>query len=195
MIMTVRLATPDDARETLAIYAQSIDTPVTFEYELPTPEAFARRIHSTLERYPYLVCCDETGIVRGYAYAGRFGERAAYQWGAELSIYLDVAVIARGYGSRLYAALIALLHLQGIRTVYGCVTMPNPRSERLHEKFGFRRCALFHDAGFKCGAWRDVAWFEKEIAAWDGGTPPEPLPFSQIPPELAAKTIAEAIHG
>lgn len=194
--MIIRIATPDDACEALAIYAQSIDTPVTFEYELPTPEEFARRIRSTLEHYPYLVCCDEAGTVRGYAYAGRFGERAAYQWGAELSIYLDVAAIARGYGSRLYAALIALLRLQGIRVVYGCVTMPNPRSERLHEKLGFCRCGLFRNAGFKCGAWRDVAWFEKEIAAWDGeGTPPEPVPFSGISPETAAKTIARVEHG
>ena len=188
--MRIRVATPDDAREVLAIYAQSIDTPVSFEYELPAPEEFVRRIRSTLERYPYLVCCDDAGTVRGYAYAGRFGERPAYQWGAELSIYLDEAVTARGYGSRLYSALIALLRLQGIRAVYGCVTIPNPGSERLHEKLGFRRCGLFRSAGFKCGAWHDVVWFEKEIAARDG-VPTELIAFPRIPSGTTAEIIAE----
>ena len=70
--MIIRIATPDDACEALAIYAQSIDTPVTFEYELPTPEEFARRIRSTLEHYPYLVCCDEAGTVRGICLCGAF---------------------------------------------------------------------------------------------------------------------------
>ena len=113
--MKLRIATPNDAAAVLSIYSQYIHTPVTFEYELPPQEEFARRIGDTLKRYPYLVCAD-SGRLCGYAYAHRFGERAAYQWSAELSIYLDAGATARGIGRTLYSALIELLRRQGIRT-------------------------------------------------------------------------------
>ena len=90
--MELRLAAPGDAQSLLDIYGQYIRTPITFEYELPSPEEFAGRISSTLEQgYPYLVC-EEAGVPLGYAYAHRIWARAAYQWGAELSIYLPAAV-------------------------------------------------------------------------------------------------------
>ena len=85
---TIRFAAPDDAAALLRIYAQYIETPITFEYTLPSEEEFARRIRDIQAVYPYLVYIED-GEVLGYAYAHRFQERAAYQWGAELSVYLD----------------------------------------------------------------------------------------------------------
>ncbi|WP_430472430.1 N-acetyltransferase family protein [Yeguia hominis] len=46
--------------------------------------------------------------------------------------------LSHGIGKRLYRALFALLKLQGIRTVYGVVTVPNEKSEGLHRALGFR---------------------------------------------------------
>ena len=57
-------------------------TAITFEYEVPSVEEFRGRIENTLQHYPYLVAEDETGIL-GYAYAGRFQTRAAYDWAVE----------------------------------------------------------------------------------------------------------------
>ena len=187
--MEIRIATEDDAAEALAVYSRYIGTPITFEYELPSVGEFARRIRSTLAEYPYLVYTEEERV-RGYAYAHRLAEREAYRWGAELSVYLDSGVTSRGIGGVLYGALIGLLKLQGVRTVYGCVTTPNPRSERLHEKLGFRRICTLRRAGFKCGAWHDVTWFEKEIAAYDV-PPPELIPFSRIAPEQIRGILGE----
>lgn len=187
--MEIRIATEDDAAEALAVYSRYIGTPITFEYELPSVGEFARRIRSTLAEYPYLVYTEEERV-RGYAYAHRLAEREAYRWGAELSVYLDSGVTSRGIGGVLYGALIGLLKLQGVRTVYGCVTTPNPRSERLHEKLGFRRIGTLRRAGFKCGAWHDVTWFEKEIAAYDV-PPPELIPFSRIAPEQIRGILGE----
>lgn len=187
--MEIRIATEDDAAEALAVYSRYIGTPITFEYELPSVGEFARRIRSTLAEYPYLVYTEEERV-RGYAYAHRLAEREAYRWGAELSVYLDSGVTSRGIGRVLYGALIGLLKLQGVRTVYGCVTTPNPRSERLHEKLGFRRIGTLRRAGFKCGAWHDVTWFEKEIAVYDV-PPPELVPFSRIAPEQIRGILGE----
>lgn len=187
--MEIRIATEDDAAEALAVYSRYIGTPITFEYELPSVGEFARRIRSTLAEYPYLVYT-EAERVRGYAYAHRLAEREAYRWGAELSVYLDSGVTSRGIGGVLYGVLIDLLKQQGVRTVYGCVTSPNPRSERLHEKLGFRRIGTLRRAGFKCGAWHDVTWFEKEIAVYDV-PPPELIPFSRIAPEQIRGILGE----
>lgn len=92
--MNIRFATVYDSGNILKIYAQSIHTPVTFEYTLPTKEEYAKRIESITREYPYLVC-EEDGQIVGYAYAHRQREREAYQWNAELSVYLDQAVTGR----------------------------------------------------------------------------------------------------
>lgn len=177
--MTLRFALPSDSPALLAIYAQYIDTPITFEYTLPGPQEFADRIAGISRWYPYLLC-EEEGRAVGYAYAHRPWAREAYQWNAELSIYLAPSVVGQGLGRKLYRTLIELLRLQGIRTAYGCVTLPNPESEGLHRSLGFYLTGTYHDAGYKCGKWHDVGWFEREIAPHD--VIPAPIrPFSEVP--------------
>ena len=152
-----RFAAPADSAALLKIYGEYLDTPITFECALPSEAEFAGRIAAVGREYPYLVCLEKGRIV-GYAYAHRQAERAAYQWNAELSVYLDRSCTSRGLGRRLYGALIDILRLQGIRTVYGCVTVPNEKSEGLHQALGFRRLGTYRSTGYKCGAWRDVAF-------------------------------------
>ena len=188
--MRIRFATSLDSWALLHIYGQYIDKPVTFECALPSEEEFAARIECIAAEYPYLVCEDGDKIV-GYAYAHRAQERAAYQWNAELSVYLDRSATERGLGSALYETLISLLRLQGIKTVYGCVTLPNPGSERLHKRLGFRRLGVYQSAGFKAGAWHDVAWFEKSIAPYDM-EPKPPLPVSALEETLVEEALQSA---
>ena len=143
---TIRFAAPDDAAALLRIYAQYIETPITFEYTLPSEEEFARRIRDIQAVYPYLVYIED-GEVLGYAYAHRFQERAAYQWGAELSVYLDRGCVSHGIGSQLYTLLLELLRLQNVRTAYALVTLPNTKSEALHRHFGFRTVGAYTRSG------------------------------------------------
>lgn len=101
----IRLATPKDAEVLLAIYAPYVrDTAITFEYDVPELPEFRKRIESTLEKYPYLVA-ERNGIPTGYAYAGPFHPRAAYQHSAELSIYLSQDSRGQGIGKALYRHL------------------------------------------------------------------------------------------
>jgi len=68
-----------------AIYKPYVEnTTITFEYDVPTLEDFTSRIVHTLARYPYLVACLD-GEPVGYAYAGAFKSRAAYDRAVELS--------------------------------------------------------------------------------------------------------------
>ena len=51
----IRTVSPNDAAALLAIYAPYVqETAITFEYDVPSTEEFARRITHTLEKYPYL---------------------------------------------------------------------------------------------------------------------------------------------
>ena len=111
----LRTATTQDARELLAIYAPYVtDTAVTFEYEVPSEQEFARRIHDTLETYPFLVAqCEGKAI--GYAYATAFKNRAAYDWSVQTSIYLSMQERQKGYGRKLYTALEAVLKQQNVQ--------------------------------------------------------------------------------
>ena len=124
--------------------------------------------------------------VLGYAYAHRQAERAAYQWNAELSIYLDPACTSRGLGRRMYAILLELLRLQGIRTAYGCVTLSNEKSNRLHLGMGFSLVGVYHNAGYKCGRWWDVAWYEKSLASYGEAPAPPHSVHTLSPTELSA---------
>jgi len=185
---TFRLVQEADAAEILSIYEPYIkDTVITFEYETPSTEEFRNRIRKISSEYPYIVCIMDGKIV-GYAYAHRQMERAAYQWNATLSVYIDKAYFRCGLGKALYSALIEILRLQNVRNVYGGVTTPNENSEKLHEYLGFKKLGVYHSTGYKCGAWHDVAWFEKTIGDYDL----DPQPFVSIQ-GLDQNVIAEIL--
>ena len=75
-----RAAVPEDAAALLEIYRPYVEeTAITFEYDVPSEEEFARRIRSVLRSYPYLVA-EADGRIAGYAYVSRFHDREAYDW-------------------------------------------------------------------------------------------------------------------
>lgn len=187
----IRFAAEADVPALLSIYEQYIDTSITFEYTLPSQAEFARRVREYSSFYPYLVW-EVDGRPAGYAYAHNLAERIAYQWSVELSVYLDRDHTRQGAGRRLYAALMELLRLQGIRTAYALVTSPNPPSEGLHTSMGFARVGVLHRSGYKDGAWRDVAYFEKPLADFDDGVPQPPRSVHTLPAKLVAAVLEQA---
>ncbi len=162
----IRFATEKDSPQILAIYAEYIHTPITFDYVLPTQEIFTKQITETLKDYPYLVY-EEEGKIQAYAYAHKLREREAYQWNAELSIYVDNTAHKKGLGHALYTTLMKILENQGIKAAYACITLPNEASLALHQHFQFTEVGRFPKAGFKNGTWHDVAWYRKELSAYE----------------------------
>ena len=176
MEVTIRMAAPEDAAALVAIYAPYVEvTAISFEYTVPTVEEFAGRIRKTLERYPYLVAEAEGKIV-GYAYASSFHSRAAYQWAAECSIYVEQSCRQSGVGRRLYTALEELLRRQNVTNVYACIAYPNPGSVAFHGRMGYRTIAHFTRCGYKLGRWWDMIWMEKFLS----DQPAKPVPFRPI---------------
>jgi phosphinothricin acetyltransferase len=178
-LLSIRLATEQDASEILAIYAPYVTgTAITFEYEVPSLEEFTRRIQRTLLRYPYLVACSGDSIV-GYAYASPFHKRPAYSWAAETSIYVSMESRGRGIGHTLYALLEKMLQKQNILNLNACIAYPNPASIAFHEHLGYQTVAHFHNCGYKMGHWYDMVWMEKFIGE-HLPDPPQVVPFSII---------------
>ena len=113
----LRLATPADAGAIATIYAPYVnETPISFELQPPTAEQMAGLIERTLARTPWVVA-EVDGAVRAYAYAGRFRDRAAYDWTAESTVYVDRSLHRSGLGRATMASVLRVLRLQGFRLV------------------------------------------------------------------------------
>jgi len=183
----IRLATAADAGAVAAIYRPSVDGSVTsFETVAPDAGEMARRIEGTLQAFPWLVCAIGDKIA-GYAYGGRHRERAAYRWSVEVSVYIDAAFRRRGVGRGLYESLFAILTAQGYANAFAGVTLPNPASVGLHEAMGFEPIGAFRRIGYKYGAWHDVGWWQRPLAA-SASEPGEPvlLPSVRQRPDFPA---------
>lgn len=175
-----RIATVADADQILDIYRPYIEsTAVTFEQDVPTAEAFRARVAQILKQYPYLVA-EVDGRIVGYSYASPYRSRAGFRWTAELSVYVHQDYHGNHIGTHLYAALLDLLRIQGYQNICSVISWPNPGSEHLHRRFGFRLAGVQKKTGFKNGHWCDIAIFERCLG--DYPVPPEePIPFSQLP--------------
>ncbi len=169
--MIIEAVTPEDAKELLAIYSHYVkDTAVSFEHDVPTEEEFKQRIINISSRYPYIKAT-ESGEILGYAYAGIFKGRPAYDWTVETTVYVRRDCRKKGIGRMLYTVLERSLCNIGICNMNACIAMPKTEDERLtfdsflfHKKMGFTPVGTFHNCGCKFGVWYDVVWMEKLIA-------------------------------
>lgn len=167
---TIRKASVIDAPALLAIYRPYVlNTAITFEYTVPTTAEFEERIRNTLKKYPYIVA-ERTGTIAGYAYAGPFHDRPAYDWAVETSIYVDENLRHTGLGKRLYNALEDILRKQGILNVNACIAYPDggehdrhldKNSAEFHEHMGYRMVGEFYKCGYKFNRWYNMVWMEK----------------------------------
>ena len=187
--VSIRTAAPEDAQALLAIYAPYVrETAITFEVEVPTPEEFRRRMMHTLARYPYLVAEGEDGIL-GYAYAGPFKERAAYDMCVETSVYVRQGLGRCGVGGKLMARLEQELKRMGIRNLYACIAVPEKEadetldwnSQQFHTHLGFRLVGEFRRCGYKFGRFYDMVWMEKLIGQGEASTVSPIVPFGCLP--------------
>lgn len=184
--ITVRVASVKDAKALLDIYTPYVkDTVITFEYEVPTLKEFEERISNTLTKYPYLVAEKNNEIV-GYAYAGEFKGRAAYDWAVETSIYVKVNCRKMGIGKILYNSLEKALSTQNILNLNACIAYPivedkylSKNSVQFHEHLGYRLVGRFYKCAYKFGKWYDMVWMEKHIGHHTEN-PSKVIPFNNL---------------
>jgi len=193
---TIRFAKLEDAAAIQEIYAPIVlHTATSFEYEPPPAQEVRRRIESNFAQYPWLVCERDSQVV-GYAYAGKFRERPAYRWTAELSVYVRSGFHRQGIATRLYEALFHCLRMQGFHTAVAGITLPNEASVVLHERMGFQEVGVFRAVGFKFDEWRDVAWYRRDLQL-GSGAPAELRTVAEIAalPECRDKLAPHALQS
>ena len=183
----IRLALPQDARQLREIYAPYVErTAISFETVPPTATAMLRRRDEIVKRYPYLVA-EQDGALLGYAYAHPFVGRAAYDWSAEVTIYLRMDARHHGLGGRLYRTLEDIARAQGILNLNACIGVPKGADDEylthnsvdFHAHMGYTPVGTFHDSGYKFGRWYDMVWMEKMLG--EHKTPAAPIrPFPEI---------------
>lgn len=184
--MKIRVAKVEDAQVLLSIYAPYVeDTAITFEYKVPSVDEFAKRIQHILQKYAYLVA-ELNGEILGYAYAGSFNERAAYDWSVETTIYVKKNKRRLGIGRNLYHALETTLKAQGILNLNACIAYPEEEDEYLtkdsvsfHNRMGFQMVGQFHNCGYKFNRWYNMVWMEKQIGSHQEKQP-QVKPFSEL---------------
>ena len=162
----IRAVQDKDANDIVKIYNYYItETLATFEEQvISTADMLARikKVHTN--DLPWLVAEDSSGKVIGYAYATKWRERFAYRFSVEVTVYLSPNQQGKGLGSRLYTELFSKLKQRSIHSVIGGITLPNPASIALHEKFGMQQVAHFKEVGFKFEKWLDVGYWQGKLS-------------------------------
>lgn len=195
--ITFRNAKGSDAARLLEIYRYYVEnTVITFEWTVPTVEAFRQRMERTMEKFPYIVAVEDGNVI-GYCYVGPFKEREAYDWSVETSIYLDAAMRHKGVGKRLYLVMEEILKKMHVLNLNACIGYPKVEDEHLtknsaefHAHMGYRMVGEFHDCGYKFGRWYDMVWMEKILGPHTDHPAPV-LNYNEIKGSLVGKLLTE----
>jgi L-amino acid N-acyltransferase YncA len=166
MEMTIRPATAQDAPAIAAIYAHHVLTGTgTFEIDPPDLADIQGRMAKIAARnWPWLVSVNGDGLVMGYAYAGPFRERAAYDGTVEDSVYVAPNAQGLGVGRALLDALITLCRERGAQQMLAVIgDSDNHASINLHRALGFQDAGILRGVGVKFGRTLDVVILQKPL--------------------------------
>jgi L-amino acid N-acyltransferase YncA len=184
----IRTATVADAEKLLAVYAPYIlHTANTFEYDVPSLQAFEEKVEKITAKYPWLLC-ERNGELLGYAYGSTHRERTAYQWCAESTVYLAEKHHRKGVARVLYAALFDMMKLQGYYSIYASILSTNTASVAFHRAVGFEDIGLFKNIGYKLGEWHSNIWMQYFLQAHKP-EPHTPTPAPELMDTSAFKQI------
>ena len=161
--LVINIAEKKDIKDILEIYSYYIlNSPATFEIDVPNINEFSARVLTIQKKYPYLTAKIDNKLT-GFAYAAPLRTRKAYDYSCETTIYLHHEYLNKSIGSRLYTTLFDYIKKMNILNVYACITYANTESVFFHKKFGFQEVAHFHNCGYKHDTWHDILWLEKII--------------------------------
>jgi phosphinothricin acetyltransferase len=163
--VSVRPAAEDDLEAINDIYNHYVvETHITFDDEPVLMDSRREWFshYAATGRHRLLVAVEGKTVI-GFASSSRFRPKPGYLTSVETSIYLAPDATGKGAGGKLYAELFKAIEGEDLHRAYAGIALPNPASIALHEKFGFKRVALFSEQGRKFGRYWDVAWFEKPL--------------------------------
>ncbi|GLK77135.1 phosphinothricin N-acetyltransferase [Methylopila jiangsuensis] len=172
--LAVRDARDADLPAIAAIYADHVlNGTASFEIEPPDADAMGRRIAAVREAgLPWLVA-ERDGAILGYAYAGPYRARPAYDWTIEDSIYVAESARGQGAGRALLETLIARCEQGPWRQMVAVIGgSDNAGSIGLHAALGFQPAGNLRAVGFKFGRWIDSVFMQRPLGPGESAPAP-----------------------
>ena len=161
MTVTIRTADSGDADAICTIHNQGIvDRVATLDTVLRTPDGVRTWLQERGRRHPVVVA-DVDGAVVGWGSLNAFNPRAAYDFVADFSVYVERAQRGRGIGRQLLARLIELARDAGYHKMVLAALSSNAAGIALYERAGFTRVGVYHEQGQLDGKWVDVLLMER----------------------------------
>jgi phosphinothricin acetyltransferase len=111
-------------------------------------------------RHPVLVA-EMTGGIVGWASLNPFNPRKAYQYVADLSVYIERQQRGKGIGGKLLQAIIALGRELEYHKIVLSAFPSNTAGIRLYERHGFTTVGIYKEMGQLDGRWVDTVVMEK----------------------------------
>ena len=159
--IAIRPATAADAEAIATIYNQGIEDRVaTLETDLRTPDERRQWLAARGPRHPVIVA-EAGGEVVGWGSLNAFSPRKAYDYVADLSVYIERGWRGKGVGSRLLTRLIELARELGYHKLALSAFPWNAGGTALYQKLGFRTVGIYKEQGRLAGKWVDTIIMEK----------------------------------
>lgn len=162
--LIIRPTLIDDAPAILEIYRPYVENKFyTLDIELPELETIEKRILKYSDQHGFLTALLDDQII-GYGYAFPFSMRQAYEYTAELVLYMDRQYIEEeNYSIALYQALEAKLQDKGIRVLLVVIIGHSSRLEAFYHSLGFKESGRFPQSTLRQGQWLDSIWLSKHL--------------------------------
>jgi L-amino acid N-acyltransferase YncA len=155
--MKVRLATVEDAEETLGIYNHEVlGGTATFDLVPRTLAEQRRWIEDHAGAHPAVVAVDDRGGIRGFASVSPYRPRPAYLTTVEDSVYVHHESRGEGVGKLVLGEVVRLAASHGFHTVIARINAEGEASIALHHVCGFNTVGTEQQVGRKFNRWLDV---------------------------------------
>jgi phosphinothricin acetyltransferase len=163
--IALRPATAADAAAICLVYNQGIEDRIaTLETELRTPDERRQWLAARGPKHPVFVAIaedDPQETIVGWGSLNVYNARPAYQYVADLSIYIERGWRGKGVGRRLLEHLIEQARALGYHKMMLSTFPFNATGVALYERLGFTRVGILHEMGRLDGRWVDTLIMEK----------------------------------
>lgn len=159
--LTFQEARESDVDAILDIYNfYVVTTTASFSLGPVSREEFCERAYIAHEKYrTYLI--NYGNELAGFCFLTQFRKKKAYDWTAEIGLYLKPEFIAKGIGREAIAFLEKIAIGKQIRVLVASISCENTASIKLCQRMGYEQCAHYREAGEKFGRILDVVDFQK----------------------------------
>lgn len=166
--LKIRNSQDADIASITDIYAHEVLSGLaSFELVPPDVSEMSKRRQQLLDQgHPYLVAIINNQVV-GFAYAGPYRSRPAYQHTLENSVYVLPQARQSGTGKKLLAGLIDQcrkgnnINKQWHTIIAVIGDSENKASIALHQSLGFTHVGTLKDVGYKHNKWVDSVLMQK----------------------------------